>query len=67
MYTCTVWPDTGPEVIKRCQLSKKFQLLVKTKMLKNKDLSRFQPPRCCQQKLLDYNIYEHEKIHAQLS
>ena len=41
----------GPEVIKliscSTQLSMKFQMLIESKMLKNKDLSCFQPLRCC--------------------
>ena len=42
---------TRSEVIERfpcsTQLSMKFQLLIKTKMLKNTDLSCFQALRCC--------------------
>ena len=58
------------------QLSMKFHLLIKTEMLKNKDLSCFQILRCCiyhAYKCLNannwghFNIYEHDKFHAQLS
>ena len=37
----------------------------KTKMLKNKDIARFQAPRCCN--CWHVNIYEHDIFHAQLS
>ena len=42
---------SGPEILKlfsySTQLSMKFQLLIKTKMLKNKDFSCFQTVQCC--------------------
>ena len=47
-----------------------IQMLIKSKMLKNKDLSCFQMLRCCiyhAHKYQDANIYEHDKFHAQLS
>ena len=43
--------QTGPEVIKvfscSTQLSQKFQLLIKTKILTNKNVSCFKSLRCC--------------------
>ena len=59
----------GPEVIKlficSTQLSMKFQLLIKTKMLKNIVVFCFQTLKCCI--CWHFNIYEHDKYHAQLS
>ena len=68
----------GPEVIKlfscSTQLSMEFQMLIKSKLLKNKDFSCFQMLRCCiyhahkyQNDCWHFNIYEHDKFHAQLS
>ena len=42
--------EPGPKIIKRfqkTQLSMKFQLLIKTKISKNKDFSCFQTIQCC--------------------
>ena len=58
------------------QLSMKFQLPIKIKMLKNNDFSCFQPHTCCiyhankcynANSCWHFNIYEHDKFHAQLS
>ena len=51
----------------------KFQLLIKTKMLKNEDLNCLQTLRCYfyhankSNNCLHFNIFEHDKFHAQLS
>ena len=71
---------SGPKVIKlfscSSQLNMEFQMLIKSKMLKNKDFSCVQMLRCCiyhNYKYLNanncwhFNIYEHDKFHAQLS
>ena len=70
----------GPEVIKlfscSTQLSTKFQLLIKTKILTNGEVYCFMSLRCCiyhANKCLNanncwhFNIYEQDKFHAQLS
>ena len=70
----------GPEVIKlvlySTQLSMKFQLLIKTKIPANKEVSCFKSLRCCiyhANKCLNANncwhfdIYEQDKFRAQLS
>ena len=70
----------GLEVIKlvscSTQLSMEFQMLIKSKMLKNKDFSCLRIVRCCiyhGHKYLNanncwhFNIYEHDKFHAQLN
>ena len=70
----------GPEVIKlfscSTQLSMKFQLLIKTKIPANKEVSCFKSLRCCiyhANKCLNanncrhFNIYEQDKFRAQLS
>ena len=48
---CLLGKDTGPEVIKlfscSIQLSSKFQLLIKTKIPTNKEVSCFKSLRCC--------------------
>ena len=38
---------TGPGIIKLFSLSMKFQLLIKTKIPTNEDVSCFQSLRCC--------------------
>ena len=51
------------------QLSMKFWLLLKSKMLNNKDFSCLQILKCCiyhTYKCWHFNIYEHYKFHAQL-
>ena len=59
--------SSGPEVIKlfscSTQLSMKFQQVMKTEMLKNKDFSCFETPRCC----IYHARYEHDKFRSQLS
>ena len=70
----------GPEVIKlfSCltQLSMKFQLLTKTKIQANKEVSCFKSLRCCTyhankcknaNNCWHFNIYEQDKFRAQLS
>ena len=70
----------GPEVIKlfscSTRLSTKFQLLIKTKILTNEEVSCFKPLIYCiypANKLLNdnncwhFNIYEQDKFSAQLS
>ena len=70
----------GPEVTKlfscSTQLSMKFQLLIKTKIPANKEVSCFKSLRCCiyhANKCLNanncwhFNIYEQDKFCAQLS
>ena len=77
---CRLLGPSSPDVIQHfsysAQLSMKFQLFIKTKMLKNKDCSGFQTLRCCTysaNKCLNandwwhFNIYGHDKIHAHLS
>ena len=68
-----VWP--GPEVIKFFACSK-FQLLIKTIIPANEEVSFFKSLRCCiyhANKCLNANncwhfdIYEQDKIRAQLS
>ena len=58
------------------QLSTKFQLLIKTKILANEEASRFKSLRSCiyhAEKCLNanncwhFNIYEQDKFRAQLS
>ena len=48
---CNLQKKNGPEVIKHfscsTQPSTKFQLLIKTKILTNKEVSCFKSPRCC--------------------
>ena len=71
---------TGPEVIEfsscSMQLSPKFQLLIKTKIPTNKEVSCFKSLKCCiyhANKCLNanncwgFNIYEQDKFRAQLS
>ena len=69
----------GPEVIKlfscSTQLSTKFQLLIKTKIRTNKEVSCFKSLRCiyhakkCQNanNCWHFNIHEQDKFRAQLS
>ena len=55
-----IWPEMIKLFSCSTQLSMKFQLLIKTKMLKNEDFSCFQTLSCC--------IYHaNNKFHAQLS
>ena len=57
---------SGPEIIKlfscSTQLSTKFQLLIKTKIPTNKDVSCYKSLRCWH-----FYIYEQDKFRAQLS
>ena len=66
---------SGTELIKlfscSTQLSMEFQMIIKSKMLKNKDFSCFQMPRCCiyhahkcknVNNCWHFNIYEHVGI-----
>ena len=71
----------SPKVIKlflcSTQRSMKFQLLIKTKMLKNKGFSCFKTLKSCiyhaykcfkMQTIVGiFNIYEHDQFHARLS
>ena len=70
--------QSGPEVIKlfscSTQLSMKFQVLIKTKILKNKGIFCFQTLRYCifhangclnANNCWHFNIYEHDKFRAQ--
>ena len=70
----------GPSIIKpfsySTQLSMEFQLLMKTKMLKNKDFSSFQAvlwyinhsDKCLNaNNCWHFDIYEYDKFRAQLS
>ena len=62
----------GPEVRKHfsCSTELKFQLLIKTKIPTNKEVSCFKSLRCCiyhDNKCWHFNIYEHDEFHAQLS
>ena len=72
--------NSGPEVMKHflcsTQLSTKFQLLIKTKISTNKEVSCFKSLRCCiyhPNKGLNanicwhFNIFEQDKFRAQLS
>ena len=80
MHTRQDCIKTGPEVIKlfscSTELSMKFQLLIKTKIPANKEVSYFKSLRCCiyhANKCLNanncwhFNIYEQDKFRAQLS
>ena len=67
---------SGPEVIKlfscSAQLSTKFQLLIKTKILTNKEVSCFKSLKCCihhanKHDKCYFNYYEQDKFRAQLS
>ena len=72
--------NAGLEVIKlyscATQLSTKFQLLIKTKIPSNKEVSCFKSPRCCMyfanecqnaNNCWHFNIYEQDSVLAQLS
>ena len=76
------WLDIWPEVIKlfscSTELSVKFQMLIKTIMLKNKDISCFQTLTVDVVFIMlinvknanncwHFNIYEQDKFRAQLS
>ena len=76
---CSLPTKTCPEVIKLAscstQLSINFQLLIKTKMPKNKDFYFFQTVQCCiyhadkclnANKCWHFNIYEQVKFRSQL-
>ena len=81
MYVTTVKPlmrghctdSPGLEVIKlfpcSTQLSMKFQLLIKTKTLTNKEVSCFKSLRCIYHayNCWHFNIYEQDKFRVQLS
>ena len=70
----------GPEVIKRflcsIELSTIFQLLIKTKVLTNVEVSRFKSLMCCihhgnkcknANNCWHFNTYEQDKFRAQFS
>ena len=72
--------QTGSEVIKlfscSTQLSMKFQLLIKTEIPTNENVSCFKSLRCCiyhankcknANDCRHFNIYEQDKFHSQLS
>ena len=78
-YAAQLLHDQSPRLCST-QGSMKFQLLIKTKMLKNKDISCFKTLRCCIILLINvkmptivtfnncwhFKIYEQDKFHAQL-
>ena len=77
MYDTKKWRDTETQILAfSTQLSTKFQLLIKTRMRKNKDISCIRAFRCCiypankcwnANHCWHFNIYEQDKFHSKSS